>query len=205
VLSIDIGIINFALLVAIVDDETFEIKELELCKLINIKNLRCRPNQCPFKEKKTPSHWMFHLFNKYSTNFEQADVVLVERQPFVGLNNIESLILFKFPEKTILQNPKDLHKFLGMREQDASYYEKCKYDYEERKDIITEMASKEDILTCMPAWKNNTRLHDLGDAWYFIKMYCSRQKTMKEEKNLKRKFTEYEYEDSDNKKSKYFT
>ena len=70
---------------------------------------------------------------------------------------MQDLIIYKYPEKTILQNPVDLHKFLNFRDQDSSIFDKGHLDYEQRKDAITKIGQDDPILSCMPAWKNNTR------------------------------------------------
>lgn len=160
--SIDIGITHFALIISKIN-QNYDIEKLVTCKLIDIKNYNCNKNVCRFIEKKSLAHAMHHLFEKFHDEFEKVDTILVEKQPFCGLNPIEEIITFNYPYKVILQNPVDLHKFLGFRQSS-----KNKLNYEERKAAIIKMGNEDPMLSEMSAWKANQRLHDCGGKFIFL-------------------------------------
>ena len=94
VLSIDVGIINFAF--------TFwNYGELIDFEKIDITNF-IKEN-----EKKCIAVYMKNLFEKISY-FKEANYIIIERQPFSGIIAVQEIILSKFYNKCILMKVEKL-------------------------------------------------------------------------------------------------
>ena len=84
--------------------------------------------------------------------FDEADTILIERQPPGGFTNIEILLHYMFRDKVVLVSPVSMHTHFGMRH----------LDYDQRKDRTVTIANKyiEDI--------PYERKHDIADALCMI-------------------------------------
>ena len=85
--------------------------------------------------------------------FEEANTILIERQPPGGFTNIEILLHYMFKDKVILVSPVSMHTHFGMRH----------LNYEERKERTISIASKY-IVGDIPY----ERKHDIADALCMI-------------------------------------
>jgi len=85
--------------------------------------------------------------------FDEAEHILIERQPPGGFQNIEVLLHYMFRDKVTLVNPVSLHTHFGIRH----------LTYEERKERTTSIAEKY-IEGGIPY----ERKHDIGDAMCMI-------------------------------------
>ena len=85
--------------------------------------------------------------------FDEADTILIERQPPGGFTNIEILLNYMFRDKVVLVSPVSMHTHFGMRH----------LDYDQRKERTVTIANKyleEDI--------PYERKHDIADALCMI-------------------------------------
>jgi hypothetical protein len=87
--------------------------------------------------------------DEHRSIFEEADTILIERQPPVGFNNIEILLHYMFKDKVILVSPVSMHTHFGMRH----------LNYEERKERTVSLAEKYTDID-IPY----ERKHDIADA-----------------------------------------
>lgn len=89
--------------------------------------------------------------------FENADIILIERQPPGGFTNIEVLIYYIFKGKVVLISPVSMHTHFGMR----------KLNYDERKERTLEIANKHLEGEEIPY----ERKHDISDALCMLLYY----------------------------------
>lgn len=161
VLSIDIGLVNFAFVLVRVSRDCDEIYEVIDCARFDLRTLKCTGEKCVLHGQKTHSHYTIHLFEKFKSHFEKSDVILIERQPPGGFGSIEQLIQRNFPEKVKLMEPRSLHKFLGI----------SNLNYEERKEAVLKIG--EPYLSHLAKFNRENRKHDMADALMYVIKYTS--------------------------------
>lgn len=159
VLSIDIGIKHLGISVTLLNDD-YSIIEIIWIDLIDIQKFvhKDGPSKkdCKLGHTKTFCDWINHVFQENEMIFENADIILIERQPPMGLVGIEQLIFSRWRDKSILISPNSMHKHFNI-----GYY-----DYEQRKyqtekiakkylDIFSNMSKKFDMFE---------RRHDISDS-----------------------------------------
>jgi hypothetical protein len=97
---------------------------------------------------------MEHIYEQHPC-FDQADIILIERQPIVGgIVVIEQLIFGKYRHKAKLINPVNVHKFLGIRH----------LNYDNRKIFSVKFGKQyldSKLLTDLDSYE---RQHDITDA-----------------------------------------
>jgi hypothetical protein len=165
ILSIDIGIIHFSFVGCVVDT-TYKlfISNIYVCKLINITELptECNDPKCDLYHDKLICDYMSHLFKKYGKYFEEADLILVERQPLTGITSVQDIILFKYRHKCKLICPNTFH----------NYYQIGDFNREQRKEFFVKYATP--YLSKFKSFCFNIRKHDMADAfcimYYFLKI-----------------------------------
>ena len=81
--------------------------------------------------------------------FDEAETILIERQPPVGFTNIEVLLHYMFKDKVILVSPVSMHVHFGMRH----------LNYDERKERTVRLCDKYTGID-IPY----DRKHDIADA-----------------------------------------
>lgn len=167
VLSIDIGIKHLGISVCFVTPE-YELKEVGWVTLIDIQEFKHGVNldhrNCPHPHTKCFADWMNHVFEEEKELFEEADVILLERQPPMGLVGIEQLIYFKYRKKCVLISPNSMHKFLGIRH----------LDYEQRKVKTMEIAEREFMHErAKERYEVYDRKHDIADSICMVLFWLS--------------------------------
>lgn len=145
-LGIDIGYYNIGLVLA--DCNEADVKVLYVQKV----------DLSAFKTRDVPElSDMIHAFTtEYKDVFDEADQVLIERQPPGGISSVEVLLHYIFRHKAILISPVSMHKHFGMGH----------LDYEERKERTEVIASKY-IKGCV-YYERLERKHDVADALCMI-------------------------------------
>ena len=88
--------------------------------------------------------------------FNQADKILIERQPPGGFQNIEILLHYMFKDKVTLVSPVSMHVHFGMRH----------LDYDQRKERTISIAEK-----YFDGEIPYERKHDIADALCMIVYY----------------------------------
>ena len=126
VLSVDIGILNLGISVGLIDKK-FNLKEVTYVDLIDITKYtherQLDNTDCKLHHTKSIADWMEHIFHEHFPLFEEANYILVERQPPQGLVAIEQLIYYRWRNKCHLISPSSMHK----------HYCIGHYEYEQRK------------------------------------------------------------------------
>ena len=138
VLSIDVGIINFA----------FTFWNCE--KLIDFERLDIT-NFIKENEKKCIAIYMKNLFEKISY-FREANYIIIERQPFSGIIAVQEIILSKFYDKCVLVSPIKMHKYFNIDH----------LDYDHRKIKTVEIANP--YFKDNEKYKHLLRKHDIADS-----------------------------------------
>ncbi len=169
ILSIDVGIINFAMVaVELSEDylereEVIKYSEIFLCELIDITELmsKCEDLECELYHDKIICDYMMHLFKKFRELFDSVDIILIERQPFTGLVAIQELIMREYRNKSFLISPRAMLNFFGILD----------FVYEERK-VHTENIATE-YLNEFKNFVFNERRHDMADSVCILLYYLS--------------------------------
>lgn len=169
IISIDVGILHLGFLEAIVSDlfvsrtELLLSDEIIYCELIDITDLvrKCDDKSCELYHDKVICDYMSHLFKKYKSQFDSADVILIERQPLMGLCAIQEIIMLNYRNKSILISPNAMLNFFGI----------LQYEYEIRKTKTVEIATP--YLSQFKDFIFNERRHDLADSLCIMYYYLS--------------------------------
>ena len=184
-LSIDVGILNLAILEIDVIKENHQLKisEIKNCHLINITELVewCSDKECTLQHNKCISDYMSHLFKNYPI-FEQADKILVERQPLMGLVAVQEIINYQYSDKVELVSPNGMHAFFGINGKSGV----AEKDYEMRKNFVTKYA--EPYLNKFKTFNELDRKHDLGDTVCLLKYWLSKENVKLFEEKLQNDF-----------------
>ena len=185
ILSIDIGIINLGYVfcsIGSIDsinsinslptknnkyflDEYFPINVIS-CNKINITNIKhsvIKFCDCKLHHDYCIPDYLDHFIQENNEMFEQAAIVLLERQPPMGVTNVQDLLFTKFRDKVVLINPGSVHKYFSMSK-----------DYLTRKLQSEKIATR--YLCSFREFNNNSRKHDMSDAMLMIMYYYSQKK-----------------------------
>lgn len=163
VISIDIGFEHFAIIGAQIYDN-YKLDSITLCKLINIKKLvtDCNNKECTLRHDLCITDYMYHLFNVYYSEFTKADKIIIERQPPKGFVAVQELIVYEYRDKTVMVSPNAVHKHFMMPKTQKF-----------RKMFTTFMANPK--LSKFSDYSNNTRKHDMSDAYVQLMYYLNRE------------------------------
>ena len=176
VLSIDIGIINLGYVYCTLEfnqqlkkyhkyqkyylDENYLIDVIE-CNRVNLTNMKhsvVKACDCKLHHDYCIPDYVDHFIQEHSKMFETTDVILIERQPPMGVTNVQDLIFSKFRDKVILVNQGSVHKYFIMSK-----------DYNKRKVESEKIATK--YLCSFKNFYDNIRKHDISDAMLMIIYY----------------------------------
>lgn len=180
-MSIDVGIIHFGISMANVRDDgiLLDVYKIELIDITQYTH-RNDKKECKLQHTKTMADWVDHLIQENQELFDQADLILVERQPPSGLIAIEQLIFSKFRAKTYLVSPRNVHSYLSLTSFDYDkrkvYSERIAYSYlseEQRKQILL-----------------YDRFHDIADSICMLLYWCNKHKNEYEIEERKRRHRE---------------
>ena len=180
VLSVDIGIKHLGISVTLLNED-YTIMEIIWIDMIDIQVFAHKDGpskkECKLNHTKTFCDWINHVFQENITLFERADVILIERQPPMGLVGIEQLIFSRWREKAVLISPNSMHKFFRIGH----------YDYEQRKEqteIITRKCLAKDS-SLIEQFGYYHRKHDIADSVCMMIFWID--KKQKEYQDLQRK------------------
>ena len=167
VLSIDIGITNLGYVYAEMVIPKFKEKRLNYnvniidCNRIDITKVRHRRVKrcdCKLLHENCVPDYLDHFIQEHSFYFENANVIILERQPPVGITNVQDLLFTKFRQKVILISPNSVHKHFMLS---------C--DYDKRK--VQSEAIAMNFLKNFSNFTENFRKHDISDAMLMILFY----------------------------------
>jgi hypothetical protein len=179
VLSIDVGVQHLGLSLALVNKENNTLIKIIDTNLIDITKFThnvCSRKDCPLYHTKTFYDWLSHVFVEHPC-FEEADAILIERQPPGGFIVVEQIIFGRFREKTWLINPRSVHKFLGIGH----------FDYEGRKRMSEKAGNLVLSETLKKECEGYDRQHDISDSICQLLYWCNKQNyeyRLKEQKKL---------------------
>ena len=139
-LSVDIGYQNMALVELLTDFNNFTVESVHK---INLKD---------FNETLVHKS-MIKFICKYSDLFDRADIILIERQPPLGLTNIQDILAFKYSNKVKLICPRSMHKHFMLSSS----------NYDLRKKQTESIADK--YIVDNNIYNTNERKHDMADAF----------------------------------------
>ena len=180
ILSIDIGIINLGYVFAEVEIITSfsgsKYKNLKLnenyksitnsvnvidCNRIDITNVKhntVKICDCLLHHERCIPDYLDHFIQEKQNLFDTADIILIERQPPVGITNVQDLLFTKFRSKVLLISPNSVHKYFKL----SSEYLVRKIESEKISEIY---------LSNFTNFSNNIRKHDISDALLMIIFY----------------------------------
>lgn len=147
IVSVDIGIFHLG----VVDSQVYsnyELNEIQSIALVNIKELCLQCPGCGCRHSACFIDYLDHLYQKFPC-FDEADEIIIERQPPGGFVVIQELIMNRYRDKTILISPTSVHKHFGIGH----------LDYEDRKVESTATATAT-LGRTIPYH----RKHDIADA-----------------------------------------
>lgn len=189
ILIIDVGVQHLGLVLAKVskNDYNFDIIDINLINIKEYTHNVCPIEKCELFHTKTFSDWMTHVFREH-TAFEEADTILVERQPPLGFVVIEQLIFNRYRNKTHLIHPRNVHSFMNITH----------LDYENRKVKSILFAKNYISFDLFKQLYSFERAHDISDGICMIAYWCNKQK--KDRENIPKKMPK----DIDDKHSDFF-
>jgi hypothetical protein len=157
VLSIDIGIINLGYVYAKLS-QTIQVMECNKIDITNMVHNRVPLCKCCLEHDKCIPDYLDHFIQEYQDLFDKADIILIERQPPVGITNIQDLLFVRFRKKVKLVSPNSVHKYFKMDK-----------DYDTRKEESEKMSLS--YLNHFLSFQQNERKHDISDAMLMIVYY----------------------------------
>jgi hypothetical protein len=130
------------------------------CNRVNITYMRhTKVNYCSCKlhHDNCIPDYLDHFIQE-TPHFNDADIILLERQPPVGITNVQDLLFKQFREKTLLISPNAVHKYFTLNG-----------DYTIRKTESEKIANV--YLTNFAKFTRNDRKHDMSDALLMVLYY----------------------------------
>jgi hypothetical protein len=170
ILSIDIGIVNLGYVFI----ETFGVSNIVLeCNRIDITQVRHnRVSRCNcqlYHENCIPDY-LDHFIQEHENLFNDADEILLERQPPVGITNVQDLLFTRFRNKVKLISPNSIHKHFKMTRND--------YDLRKQESLMITNGYLQNFCN----FETNIRKHDISDAMLMVLYYtqtCDLIETLK--------------------------
>jgi hypothetical protein len=136
-----------------------DCNRVDITKMKHTFVKRC---DCQLLHERCIPDYLDHFIQEYQNYFNNCDILLLERQPPIGITNVQDLLFTKFRNKVLLISPNSVHKYFQLSE-----------NYSERK-IVSERIAKE-YLHAFDNFNLNTRKHDISDAMLMIIYYLKTQ------------------------------
>ena len=180
VLSIDVGVLNLGISVGLIDKE-FNLKEIAYVDLIDITKFtherELEGKKCKLRHTKSIADWMEHIFHEHLPLFQEANYILVERQPPSGLVAIEQLIYYRWRDKCHIISPRSMHK----------YYDIGHFEYEQRKEKTMYLATNlyNWHQRAIERYEKFERKHDITDSVCLMAFWLNKNKVIYLEKKRK--------------------
>jgi hypothetical protein len=163
ILSIDVGIINLGYVFCSVENDVIDVIHCDRVDITYVKHCNVKWGDCKLHHENCIPDYLDHFIQENNTFFEEADIVLIERQPPVGITNVQDLLFTRFRSKVKLISPNSVHKHFMMSK-----------DYSIRK-IQSENITTE-YLKEISTFIYNTRKHDICDAMLLVMYYAKKFK-----------------------------
>lgn len=149
--SVDIGYSNMAIVELSTNFTDFTVNSVHKIDLSN------------FNEREVYMA-MIKFISEYKELFDNANLILIERQPPQGLTNIQDILAYHFSYKVKLICPRSMHKHFMI----------SKLDYDSRKQHTVKITSK--YLKDFLVFNNEYRKHDIADAFCLALYYIEKNK-----------------------------
>jgi hypothetical protein len=150
IISIDIGYHNMAMVkIKANEDMNLTVDEVHIIDITKIPHKRVCRCDCKIPHTSEVADMMAHFIQEYDYILNEADMILIERQPPTGLTQIETLLLYLYRSKTHLVSPNSMH----------SHFNIGHYEYERRKESTIMLAE-----SYLDGFENLGRVHDASDA-----------------------------------------
>jgi len=184
VLSIDIGIINLGYVYAEItidkeitgskyknlllntyyepDNYNIRVLKCDRVDITNVHHRRVKFCDCKLLHERCIPDYIDH-FVQETPYFEECDVLLLERQPPLGITNVQDLLFTKFRSKVELISPNSFHVFF-----------KFSSNYDIRKTQSVKIAKK--YIEHFFNYQISERKHDISDAMIMVIYYCKKRK-----------------------------
>ena len=185
VLSIDIGITNLGYVYGEISYPSYRLSNLYLknnnlsefinifdCNRVDITHVKhntVKRCDCQLNHESCIPDYVDHFIQENNYLFESAEIILIERQPPVGITNVQDLLFTKFRSKVIMVSPNSVHKYFYLPK-----------DYSMRKIESEKIASS--FLNNFKQFSDNLRKHDISDSMLMLIYYHS----LKSEENFKK-------------------
>lgn len=186
VLAIDVGIKNLGLAFSIFNEDMTinKFNDVQLIDITLMRHKKTSRRDCKLHHDNCISDWISHVFQEYSW-FDEADYIIVERQPIQGIVSVEQVIMHQFRNKTILVSPTSMHQYFNI----------AQHEYEKRKEFTTKIALymfdelKTDPIV-IDKFKSYSRCHDIADAVCFTVFWSQQQNKKYKIKHRKERIAE---------------
>ena len=153
IVSVDVGYVNLGLTRCELDSEYKpHFTHAMRIDIRRILHTRIPASECTIPHTCETCDRVAHFIQEYEPFFNEADHVLIERQPLTGLKDVEALIMSRYRSKVTLVSPNKMHKFFGIG----------RFDYDKRKEKTEEIAHEH--LGHLESYTFNTRCHDMADS-----------------------------------------
>ena len=187
IIGIDVGCTNLALVKAnVIFTQNMDISVI-FAQMFDLKQIVCRTKDCIFTTNdKSSAHRCHHWVEMNENVFKGTDLILMERQPLVGLTGVEQSIYIYLKQrfsdglasKIRLISPNSMHAFFNM----------SKLKEERRQQIVN---ITKDYLLETKAFQIAKEKDHLADAFGFILFYC---KSTLKDNMTPNPFQKYAYE-----------
>ena len=154
IIGIDVGYHNMAMVETQVDEDyNVTVTNVHTIDLTNLPHRRVSVSNCYLHHSLEIADLMAHFIQEYGPILEQADKIVIERQPPTGLTQIETLLFYLYRDKTILVSPNAMH----------SHFKIGHLEYSDRKQQTIRIANP-----YLKDFPNLGRIHDASDALCLI-------------------------------------
>lgn len=180
--AIDVGYRNLGLIQVEVNSDGSQLIGPVFMKKIDISRIPHNCVQicdCKIPHTNETADHVAHFIQEYRDIFDSSELILMERQPPLGLTNIEAILFYVFRDKMKLISPNSVHCYFGFNH----------LGYEDRKERVVSIASKHVTLPEIE------RKHDIADAFCMIlyELQKNRMKIKKTEENKRLPFDNYRF------------
>lgn len=184
IISIDVGYHNMALVKLKADEDyILSTEEAHVIDITKIPHKRVCRHECTIPHTSEVADMMAHFFQEYGYLLDEADLVLVERQPPTGLTQIETLLLYLYRSKTHLVSPNAMHNHFNIGH----------YEYDRRKQETVKIAEP-----YLDGFTELGRVHDASDAVCLALFHTHKFREQARLKKIDRTlpFDKYRYENT---------
>ncbi len=150
IISIDVGYHNMAMVEIKADEDmNLAVDAVHVINITKIPHKRVCRHECTIPHTSEVADLMAHFIQEYEDILNEADLILIERQPPTGLTQIETLLLYLYRSKTRLVSPNSMHCHFNIGH----------FEYERRKESTIKLAE-----SYLDGFENLGRVHDASDA-----------------------------------------